>query len=282
MNPNQTNADRRNSALDPIAEEDSFEEELGLEELDNGGDYIDDNESQEAADEEADYSDVDEMEAIEYDEMAGENNKDGSDSDTETCSQMKAPAIVKCTEDDEFQRDFEKMLNESLTSRTQEVVRSNVEIVIPIERDSERKKKCTFEVNDDDAEEGMPFSMALKDANSKQAQNSFKFRVMARNAKSNKPLFKSIEVSSDSELVQNYLAREEEMRAEKEAVKKLILDINQRRELEDSSPSRSSVDNSSPRIYSGQQQQQAGSYRPSLGLTSNNTVNYHQYRRRFN
>lgn len=283
INPREATAEAnpKNVSLDPIVEEDSLDEEPPLD-VENGGD----DESQEGEDEEVEYSDVDDLETIEYDEMAGDMNKEASDSDNEeTNENINAPAIVKCTEDDEFQRDFEKMLNDSLTSRTQEVVRPNVEIVIPIERGNE-KKKCNFEVSEEVSDERVPFSMALVDHNAKVAQNNFKFRVMARNAKSNKPLFKTIDVSSDSELVQNFLAQEEELRAEKEAVKKLILDINQRRELEDSSnsPSRSH-DGASPR-FQPSSQSASGYYRPS-GYTSNNannanTVNYHQYRRRFN
>ncbi len=259
---------RRGSAggLEPIVEEADCEEdgpEAGV--TLNG-----DNDSQDGYDEEqrcfnsdGEYAEEEEEEDEEEEEVVDEEEEDKS---SNKANNSKAPAIVGCTEDDEFQRDFERMLTESLTSRSQEVVRPNVEIVIPIERGGGEKKKTvnSFADEESDRSQQQPFSMALNDRQSTSGDSNssstnrttFQFRVMARNAnKSNKPLFRSIEVSPESELVQNFLAREEELRAQKEAVKRVILDINQRRELQEDSaggggsssgsPSRSSTDGSS-------------------------------------
>ena len=252
---------RRGSAggLEPIVEEADCEDDVTL----NG-----DNDSQDGYDEEqrcfnsdGEYAEEEEEEdEEEEEEVVDEEEEDKTSSNK--ANNSKAPAIVGCTEDDEFQRDFERMLTESLTSRSQEVVRPNVEIVIPIERGGGEKKKTVNSFADEEPDRTQqPFSMALNDRQSTSGDSgtnnrtTFQFRVMARNAnKSNKPLFRSIEVSPESELVQNFLAREEELRAQKEAVKRVILDINQRRELQEDSagggsssgsPSRSSTDGSS-------------------------------------
>ncbi|KAJ6219514.1 hypothetical protein RDWZM_005326 [Blomia tropicalis] len=294
LNPNhhhhQSNMTERkvSTSLDPIAEEDSLEDECVTEMEINGGndESMSDNESNE--DEEID-SDRDGMNGMEYDGETNDRHASDSDNDMPVEQPMKTPTIIQCAEDDEFQRDFEKMIRDSFTSRTQEVVRPNVEIVIPIERD-DRKKSQFKNVNRNGRADGnLPFSFSLKNQiEEEQQSNTVKFRIMARNAKSNKPQLKSIEVSPESELVQKFLAREEAHRAEKEAVKRLILDINQRRELEDNScgsPIRSN-DSSNSRSATGQQQSNNSGYYyrsgASTSYNNNNVVNYQNFKRRNN
>jgi len=154
---------------------------------------------------------------------------EGSDSEVNTPSDAefaqrieprdKALKTIHCPEDDDFLKDFDKLMSESLISRSQEVVRSNTDIVIPVNRTA-GKKSVAFT-------DSMHNSMSdNKDV------STINFMIMTR-TKGNKPLLKNVDVPIDSELVLSLKAREEAERAEKIAVKKLILDINERREMED-------------------------------------------------
>lgn len=262
LNPRAASPKELQNGLDPIVEE----EECGDDQHDGGDAPMEDEEIDNESN--GDYEDED----YDCDEEINENNEDeemtcdrGSESENEDESPMNAPVIVKCEEDDEFLRDFDRMLNDDLVSRSREVVRSNVEIAIPIERDTEKRNK--FQPPNSMG----PFSLSLEEQSSKQA-NTFNFRVMTRNQKSSKPVLRSIEVSSDTDLVQNYLAREEKLRAEKEEVKRLILDINQRREMEDSGSSNQYQTNQA-NLRNNPSSSQSFDYR--------NMSNSH-YRRRYN
>lgn len=196
-------------SLEPIKEDSEEEQDEKINEMV-------DNESQDS-----ECSDIDDYtDEEEQNTDNGDSPRENLDSDTDSESiEYKAPDRIECEEDKQFQQDLDRLLNENLFSRSQEVVRSNVEIAIPIARDSD-KKKLDF-----------TFDSANKNENESNANESFNFRIMTK--KSNKPILKSIEVPADSELVRNFLAREQKNREEKEHVKKLILNINERRELED-------------------------------------------------
>ena len=62
-------------------------------------------------------------------------------------------------------------------------------------------------------------------------EDSVQFSVLMR--KGNKPSFREIAVPLDSEIVQNLHKQEEADRLEKERVKKLTLEINERQEEEE-------------------------------------------------
>ena len=126
---------------------------------------------------------------------------------------------VHCPEDDDFLKDFDKMMSESLVSRSQEVVRSNTDIVIPVNRNAGKKS--------------VAFSDGLNSETKEDIEvQTINFMIMTRN-KGNKPVLKNVDVPYDSELVATLKAREEAEKAEKKNIKKLILDINERREMED-------------------------------------------------
>ncbi|OTF78139.1 hypothetical protein BLA29_006009 [Euroglyphus maynei] len=166
-------------------------------------------------------------------------------------------------------------MQENLISRSQEVTqRMNVEIVIPIERDSNTNKSRHGRI---DGYKSSIFSSLEPSSNNNNRRSnnqrqeletkSFNFRVMTKNQKSNKPILRSVEVPANSELVQNFLAREQAQKREKEQVKKLILGFNERREMEDQSPNSSSISsvgsNNVKSINDHQQQQNrstGGSY----------------------
>lgn len=154
------------------------------------------------------------------------------------------PTVLKCVEDDEFQRDLERMMSENIQSRSSEVVRSKADIVIPIIREEKKIKFSdeTFQENED------KFSFGV---NSISEQEHFNFRVMTRNVRSNKAVLKRVQVSRDNDLVHNFLTRQQELHKKKEEVKMLTLDINQRSELQQNStvPNTDSVSNSTPYSY---------------------------------
>lgn len=266
---NPTSVPRQVNGLDPIVEEEDGVEEqymdfTGMEE----DDMIDIDSN--VDDEEIEYycEDEETMENNDPDDMVCDRASESENENEE--EPPNAPIVVKCKEDDIFLRDFEKILNDDLVSRSREGFRPNVEIAIPIERETEKKSKFHS------PNLMSSFSMSLNDQNQdKSNPSTFNFRVMTRNAKSNKPILKSIEVSPNSDLVQNYLVREEARRAEKEAVKKLILDINERRELEDNGTNSSQANTSQNRFGLANNQSSSSSYRSVVSNSHNN------YRKKF-
>lgn len=214
-------------------------------------DYDDDNNNADMINTDPDDSDgdLDSNEDIDDEEEDDEDDDDGDDSDENQNNKSNdgrggGLRIHPCEEDDLFQRDFERLMMENLTSRSQEVTqRMNVEIVIPIERDSDTNKARQLGSGYESSLFSLEPSTMSNNNKNQQSQEtetkSFNFRVMTKNQKSNKPILRSIEVPADSDLVQNFLAREQAQKREKEQVKKLILGFNERREMEDQSPNTS-------------------------------------------
>lgn len=128
------------------------------------------------------------------------------------------PKHVTCPEDDDFMTAFDKMLAENIQHRSQENVKTpQVDIPVPVNARSNLKKTVTMKgYEDEPVEEG---------------GNTMHFILMTR--KGNKQQYKNLEVSVSSELALNLKDREEAERVEKERVKKLTLDINERQEEED-------------------------------------------------
>ncbi|RWS03575.1 regulator of nonsense transcripts-like protein [Dinothrombium tinctorium] len=154
-----------------------------------------------------------------------EVEKDGeSNATNKIIDDRSAPKLVHCPEDEEFLKDFEKLISESIVSRSQELVRSQVnDIVIPMNRLSATKKTVVFT---DEMKTNNEQNEAIKE------KSTFNLMVMTK-AKGNKPVLKAVEVPVDSDLAMIIKEKEEAERAEKEEVKKLTLDINERREMED-------------------------------------------------
>lgn len=214
-------------------------------------DYDDDDNNADMINTDPDDSDgdLDSNEDIDDEEEDDEDDDDGDDSDENQNNKSNdgrggGLRIHPCEEDDLFQRDFERLMMENLTSRSQEVTqRMNVEIVIPIERDSDTNKARQLGSGYESSLFSLEPSTMSNNNKNQQSQEtetkSFNFRVMTKNQKSNKPILRSIEVPADSDLVQNFLAREQAQKREKEQVKKLILGFNERREMEDQSPNTS-------------------------------------------
>lgn len=147
-----------------------------------------------------------------------ETETDAAHETSEPEPRQKGLKTYKCAEDDDFLKDFDKMMSESLVSRTQEVVRSNTDIVVPMTRNASAKKSVAF------------FDSSTIDTS--EVSPTINFMIMTK-TKGNKPVLKSVDVPVNSDLVQSLKDSKEAERAEKEAVKKLTLNINERREMED-------------------------------------------------
>ncbi|CAN8018740.1 unnamed protein product, partial [Ixodes persulcatus] len=155
------------------------------------------------------------------DEVASSSEDDAALEDDRECSQDvtllgRRTKRAPCPEDDDFMTAFDKMLSESILHRSQDSVKPQADIVIPMSLKGGHQKKT--------------YSNLLEQKHEEE-KNTMNFILMTR--KGNKPQFKSLEVPVSSELAQNLKDREEAERAEKEQVKMLTLNINERQEEED-------------------------------------------------
>lgn len=129
------------------------------------------------------------------------------------------PKHVACQEDEDFMTAFDKMMAENIQHRSQETVKiPQVDIPVPVNVKSSLKKSVTIQ-------RGLESEIPSED------KNTINFVLMTR--KGNKQQYKSLEVSVHSELALNLKDREEAEKMEKERVKRLTLDINERQEEED-------------------------------------------------
>ncbi|XP_054718821.1 regulator of nonsense transcripts 2-like isoform X2 [Uloborus diversus] len=120
---------------------------------------------------------------------------------------------VQSAEDEDFMTAFDRMLSESILHRNQESVKPQVDIVIPMNiKGSNKKAISVFELKEEE-------------------KPTINFVLMTR--RGNKQQFKNLAVPVTSELAQNLKDREEAERMEKQHVKLLTLNINERQEEED-------------------------------------------------
>lgn len=147
---------------------------------------------------------------------AGNLDEDPGSSQQDVTLVGQRPRRAPCPEDDDFMAAFDKMLSESILHRSQDSVKPQADIVIPMSLKGTGQQKKTYS------------NLLEKKGEEDKTMN---FILMTR--KGNKPQFKSLEVPVSSELAQNLKDREEAERAEKEQVKMLTLNINERQEEED-------------------------------------------------
>ncbi|KAG8195281.1 hypothetical protein JTE90_028431 [Oedothorax gibbosus] len=124
---------------------------------------------------------------------------------------------MQCAEDEDFMTAFDRMLSDSILHRNQETVKPQVDIVIPmnIKGSTVKKTASVFELKEPE----------------QQPKCTINFVLMTR--RGNKQQFKNLAVPVTSELAQNLKDREEAERMEKQHVKLLTLNINERQEEED-------------------------------------------------
>uniref|UniRef100_A0A646QJ82 Regulator of nonsense transcripts 2 n=1 Tax=Hemiscolopendra marginata TaxID=943146 RepID=A0A646QJ82_9MYRI len=140
-----------------------------------------------------------------------------SEGDNETGDNVKVlsggPKHMQCQEDEDFMTAFDRMLSENIQHRSQEAVKPpKVDISVPMHIKGNSNKK-------------------VQELPRVEEHTTVNFVLMTR--KGNKQQYKNLEVPVTSELAQNLRDKEEAERAEKERVKKLVLDISERQEEED-------------------------------------------------
>jgi len=147
---------------------------------------------------------TDEEEKDVIEETSNEENDDDISSD-ENIKSVKtiAPTLVSCPEDYEFQREFEKILSESISSRTHENSKSSSEIMIPVDR--------SHKLSGD--ERNGTFSLSL---------------LTRGSGKGSRGVLKVVKVDIDSDLATSLLEREEKEKKEKQQFKKLTIGMNDR------------------------------------------------------
>uniref|UniRef100_A0A1B6CUR7 Regulator of nonsense transcripts 2 n=1 Tax=Clastoptera arizonana TaxID=38151 RepID=A0A1B6CUR7_9HEMI len=117
-------------------------------------------------------------------------------------------------DDEDFQNAFEKMVSDNIQERMKENVKPQLaDISVPIHIKNNNKKTYEQLMEPDQNEPVVNFTLMLR--------------------KGNKQQYKNLTVPTDSELAQNLRSQEEAERMEKEKVKQLTLDINERLEEED-------------------------------------------------
>jgi regulator of nonsense transcripts 2 len=143
----------------------------------------------------------------------GEGEGTGEDS----CVLTNGPKRIDCTEDDDFMTAFDKMISESIQHRSQEMVKPpQTDITVPLHVKSTLKKSNALQ------------SYELGKV---EERNTINFLLMTR--RGNKMQFKNLQVPANSDLAQNLKDKEQAERAEKERVKQLTLNINERLEEEE-------------------------------------------------
>lgn len=137
---------------------------------------------------------------------------EGNDEETSTKSQTLQR--VKCEEDEAFMNAFDKLVADQIQDRMRErITPQQIDISVPLHIRANTKK--TYDQLKETTEES----------------STVNFVLMIR--KGNKHSYKSLNVPIMSELAINLKEQEMLERMEKEKVKKLTLDINERLEEED-------------------------------------------------
>ncbi|KAK4008595.1 hypothetical protein OUZ56_013729 [Daphnia magna] len=163
---------------------------------------------------------------------------------------VTAPRKALCPEDDDFMAALDRMVAENIHeaySRGKEASKAPaVDIAIPWQVKASLKKPSDGSDKNflgDSIGGELGGALAVAEASSacaavassppsaSQDNPTVNFFLMTR--KGNKPQFKNLALPSDSELAQNLRNREEAEKAEKERVKKLTLDFNERQEEEE-------------------------------------------------
>nr|CAG4641458.1 EOG090X0143 [Eurycercus lamellatus] len=175
----------------------------------------------------------------------GETTQPDDESNNDDRCVVTAPRKALCPEDDDFMAALDRMVAENINERGKEVAKPPaVDIAIPWQVKASLKRPMDgLERNylGDAiggelggalaAAEASTTSVVPSSPSSTDAGATVNFVLMTR--KGNKPQFKTMAVSSTSELALNLRNREVAEKAEKERVKKLTLNFNERQEEEE-------------------------------------------------
>merc|ERR1712071_349371 len=173
----------------------------------------------------------------------GETTQPDEDIQNDDRVVVTAPRKAQCTEDDDFMAALDRMVAENINERGKEKPPA-VDISIPWQVkvslkkpvDGISDKNCLGDALGGElggalaVAEASSTAMASSPPASGEGEPTMAFYLMTR--KGNKAQFKNLAVPTDSELAQNLRNREMAERVEKERVKKLTLDFNERQEEE--------------------------------------------------
>jgi len=174
----------------------------------------------------------------------GETTQPDEDIQNDDRVVVTAPRKAQCTEDDDFMAALDRMVAENINERGKEKPPA-VDISIPWQVkvslkkpvDGISDKNCLGDALGGElggalaVAEASSTAMASSPPASGEGEPTMAFYLMTR--KGNKAQFKNLAVPTDSELAQNLRNREMAERVEKERVKKLTLDFNERQEEEE-------------------------------------------------
>nr|CAD7392054.1 unnamed protein product [Timema cristinae] len=195
------------------------DEDVKDEDLKNEDEYKNDIGTLNFEEDEDDERDIDDNEdrdtVSEFDDASPFTSQSQSDEVNMLGALPPGPSRVECPEDDEFLNAFEQMVSSNIQDRMRETVKpQQLDISVPLHIKNSAKK--TYE----QLQEPKP-----------EQKSMINFVLMVR--KGHKQQYKSLAVPVTSELALNLRDREEAERAEKQRVKRLTLDINERLEEED-------------------------------------------------
>nr|CAG4651588.1 EOG090X0143 [Triops cancriformis] len=136
-------------------------------------------------------------------------------------------AAKPCPEDEDFMAAFDKMVAENLSERCRDgSIKTQADIPVPMHVKTSIKKKIFSSPGGE-----LGGALAGLQEDGREEDNTIAFVLMTK--KNNKPQFKSLAVPIDSDMAFNLKSREQAEKAEKEHVKRLTLDMNERQEEEE-------------------------------------------------
>ncbi|CAH1784230.1 unnamed protein product [Owenia fusiformis] len=132
--------------------------------------------------------------------------------------------VIKCEEDDGFLADFEKMMADNIQARNRESLKvPTLDIAVPVHVRTQMKSKTV-------ALPGGLCQSAVEEEE-EEVKNTLNFMLMTR--KGNKQQFSTLNVPMTAEFAAKFRERAQAERAEKERVKRVVLDMHERQEAED-------------------------------------------------
>jgi regulator of nonsense transcripts 2 len=142
------------------------------------------------------------------------------------------PKTIKCTEDDDFMSSLDKMMMDNLQQRSSESVKvTPVDIAVPMHlRNSSNNQKAKVTVVSG-LLPGTLMPTPQPQPEEEETGNTINFMLLTR--KGNKQQLNQLSVPVSEEFAARYKERNEQERAEKEHMKKVVLDIHIRQEEED-------------------------------------------------
>ncbi|KAG2224950.1 hypothetical protein INT45_000071 [Circinella minor] len=155
-------------------------------------------------------ADKDEEEVDNTEEITQEGVDDGEEEEDVVVLKTKQDQVSK-EEDDEFEREFSRMMNESMESRKFEKKSAVLDVPIPMNlRGAQDRRTATAQEKDNHQQDKMSFTLLTKKGNRQQTR--------------------TMEVPSDSILAVSTRTKQEAEREEQQQLKKLVLNYEEREE----------------------------------------------------